>query len=58
MWKWRHLANQWPKIRRGAYQKIGLRAKKGGCVTVNETVAEVKAQALVDTGRHTSTSQD
>ena len=47
-------------IRRGAYQKIGLRARKDECnvTTVNESVAELKAQVLVNTGRQTSTSQD
>ena len=47
-------------ISRGAYQKIGLRARKDECnvTTVNESVAELKAQVLVNTGRQTSTSQD
>ena len=32
--------------------------RKVDVTTVNERVAELKAQALVNTGRHTSTNQD
>ena len=46
--------NSGPKIRRGAIKKLAYGLGKVGVTTLNE----VKAQALVDTGRHTSTSQD
>ena len=58
MWKKRHLAKQWLKIRRGGYRQISHVLRSADVETVNETVALVKAQALVDTGRHTSTRRD
>ena len=39
-------------------QKLAYGLRKVDVMTVDEKVAEVKAQALVDTGRHTNTRQD
>ena len=52
------MARQWLKIRRAAYRQICHGLRRVDVVTVNETVAQVKAEALVDTGRPTSTSRD
>ena len=46
------------KIRRGGYRQISHVLRRVDLETVNETVAHVKTQVLVDTGRHTSTSRD
>ena len=46
------------KIRRGAYRQISHVLRSADVETVNETVALVKAQALVDTSRHTSTRRN
>ena len=45
-------------MRRGAYRQISHGLRRVDVETVNETVAQVKVQALVDTGRHTSPSRD
>ena len=39
-------------------KKLVYGLRKVDVTTVNERVAELKAQALVNTSRHTSTSQD
>ena len=49
---------QWLKIRRGGYGQIWYVLRWVHLETVNETVAHVKTQVLVDTGRQTSTSRD
>ena len=48
------MARQWLKIRRGGYRQISHVLRWGDLATVNETVAHVKTQVLLDTGRHTT----
>ena len=52
------LARQCLKIRRGGYGQISYVLRWVDLETVYGTVAQLKAQALVDTGRQTSTTRD